>query len=69
MTKIVLKIERILYGTKLKQNKIQKFLYKKYLQWINGQCRHLCCFCDFKHECDIIEDNYIGYTIDLFEHK
>lgn len=64
MMKMRLLIDKILFGTVKKSNKIQKFITKKYLQWIEGQCRHLCCFCDFKHECGIIEDNYVGIDVD-----
>ena len=67
MMKMRLLIERFLFGTKLKQNKVQYFLLKKYYQWIAGQCRHLCCFCEFRKQCTINEDNYLGVNIDYFD--
>lgn len=45
-------------------SKIKRWLYKKKLQWIEGQCRHLCCLCKFKKDCGIIEDNYVGIKIE-----
>ncbi len=62
--KLRIKIEQKIFGTKKKQSKIQYYILKKYLQWIDGQCRHLCCFCEFRKDCSIIDDNYVGIKIE-----
>lgn len=57
-------IEKILFNNFKNPNKFKKFLMKKYYQWIDGQCPHLCCLCEFKKVCDILDDNYVGIDVD-----
>ena len=64
MMKIRSLIEKILFVNFKNPNKFQKFMTKKHFQWIEGQCRHLCCLCEFKKECGIIDDNYVGIDVD-----
>lgn len=32
---------------------MNKFIYKMYMKWIKGNCRHFCIICKYKDICDI----------------
>ena len=31
---------------------LKKWLMKMKIKWVNGQCRHLCCVCTYRNQCD-----------------
>lgn len=32
-------------------NRIKTLLKILYVKWVQGECRHFCCLCDYKYEC------------------